>query len=344
MFQNKSEQLTVIIPAYNEEQCIGDTIESMQRQTTPPKHIMVVDDCSTDNTANVARSYGVSVICPKSNTGTKAGAQNIAVDKVKTKYVMAVDADTTLAEDAIEKIMQSFKGKNVAASCGFVIPRFRKTFWERGRYVEYLFAFSFYKQIQDYFDKPLISSGCFSAYDTNILKKHGGWKTRTMAEDMDQTWTYYKNKYEVRFVPEALCFPIEPHNFDFLRKQLKRWSHGFVQNLKIHWRDLLHVPYLRSILAVAIWDSLIAATVFLFLIPLLAIIYNPLFLLSYVLDIPLILVPVIVEARKRGEIVKALVSFPAFLALRMVNSFFVLKAFFVELILRKSFLTYDKGH
>src|SRR5438874_10136653 len=40
---------------------------------------------------------------------------------------------------------------------------------ERGRYIEYLFAFTYYKRLQDYYGKPLISSGCFSMYRTDIL-------------------------------------------------------------------------------------------------------------------------------------------------------------------------------
>ena len=100
--------------------------------------------------------------------------------------------------------------------------------WERGRYIEYLLAFTFYKPIQDFYGKPLISSGCFSAYRTDVLKACGGWSARTMAEDVDLTWRFSFAGHRVRFVPEAMCYPIEPHDFHFMRKQLKRWSHGLI--------------------------------------------------------------------------------------------------------------------
>lgn len=70
------ELLTVIIPAYNEESSISDTVKSLQKQTMPPKRIIVVDDFSTDNTGEIARALGVEVIRPPENTGSKAGAQN----------------------------------------------------------------------------------------------------------------------------------------------------------------------------------------------------------------------------------------------------------------------------
>jgi poly-beta-1,6-N-acetyl-D-glucosamine synthase len=233
----------------------------------------------------------------------------------------------------------------VAAACGFVIPRHVHTIWERGRYVEYLFAFTFYKQVQDFYGKPLISSGCFSVYRTGVLREHGGWSTRTLAEDMDLTWSFYQSGQRVRFVPEAVCYPIEPHDYDFLGKQLKRWSHGFVQNVVLHWRGLVHVPFLRSAVAVSLWDATLAAVVYLFLLPILAIAFhNPWLLLGYVIDAPAIAVPVLAGAIPRGEGKKALASIPAFLVLRTVNALFFLRAFWMELVLRKSFRVYEKGH
>ncbi len=149
----------------------------------------------------------------------------------------------------------------------------------------------------------------------------------------------------MRFIPEAVCYPIEPHNFLFMRKQLRRWSHGFVQNVCLHWRCLLDVPYLRSTLAVALWDACIASLVFLFVVPLLTMLFgNPLFLLGYFIDAPTILVPVLLAAARRREVRTALASFPAFFILRIVNSIFVVSAFFKELVLRKHLSTYEKGH
>src|SRR6185295_6274773 len=158
--------------------------------------------------------------------------------------------------------------------------------WERGRYVEYLFAFTFYKPIQDYYAKPLISSGCFSVYRTKVLKANGGWNTRTMAEDMDLTWSFYQMGHQVRFVPEAVSYPIEPHDYHFMSKQLKRWSHGFVQNVELHWRGILSIPLLRTMVGVSLWDAAIASVAYLFVLPILAIFFNPLYLIAYLFDLP----------------------------------------------------------
>ncbi len=340
-----AKALTVIVPAYNEAACIAETIASIRAQTTPPAEILVVDDGSTDGTGDVARAVGgVTVLRPPRNTGSKAGAQTYALSHVRTAYAMAIDGDTTLAPDAIERLLPAFEDGNVAAACGFVLPRHVRTVWERGRYVEYLFAFSFYKPIQDAYGKPLISSGCFSAYRTDVLRALGGWSNRTMAEDMDLTWCMHQTGHDVRFVPEAVCYPIEPHDFDFLSKQLRRWSHGFLQNVRLHGKGLLRVPWLRSLVAVALWDATVAALAYLVLLPVLAVLVHPLFLVGYFVDWPAIAVPALWQAARRGEFWRAVASLPGFFVLRYVNAAFLLRAVWDEFVRGKRLAVYEKGH
>lgn len=336
--------LTVLVPAYNEAASIVDTVRSIQAQTLPVDEIIVIDDFSTDNTGELARQCGATVLRPPSNTGSKAGAQNFALTQVNTPYVMAIDADTTLAPNAIELLLPAIYEDGVAAACGFVLPRYVKTVWERGRYIEYLFAFTFYKPIQDFYTKPLISSGCFSVYRTEILKANHGWSTRTMAEDMDLTWSFYQAGHGVRFVPEAVCYPIEPHDYHFMGKQLRRWSHGFVQNVKLHWKGVLDIPILRMTVAVALWDATIASLAYMVVLPLLGILVSPLFLLGYLIDVPAVAVPVLFKAVGRREVGRALASLPSFFVLRLFNSIFLLKALWLELIVRRSLRVYEKGH
>ncbi|HUH12225.1 MAG TPA: glycosyltransferase family 2 protein [Longimicrobiales bacterium] len=340
-----AEALTVIVPAYNEAGSLADTLRSLLDQTDPPEQILVVDDGSTDGTGDIARALGVRVLRPPVGTGSKAGAQTFALPLVETPLVMAIDADTTLERDAIVRLRRAFEEGDPAAACGFVVPRHVRSMWERGRYVEYLFAFTFYKQVQDYYQRPLISSGCFSMYRTDILRAQGGWSTRTLAEDMDLTWSLYQRGHGVRFVPDAVCYPIEPHSYALMSKQLRRWSHGFVQNVGLHWRGLLDVPYLRSAVAVATWDAVIASFLYLFVLPGLALaLGNPWFLLGYVIDVPALLVPLLVGAAPRREVGRALASLPAFFVLRTVNGLFFVEAAWSEWVRGRRFTTYEKGH
>ena len=336
--------LTVIVPAYNEAGSIAETVQSLQQQTSPPWEIIVVDDCSTDATGEVARGLGVTVLRPPANTGSKAGAQTFTLPYVETELVMVLDADTALAPDAIAAILPSLDDHAIAAACGTVIPRHVSTLWERGRYIEYLFAFSFYKSVQEHYGRPLISSGCFSVYRTDVVRWHGGWSTRTMAEDMDLTWTLYQAGHGVRFVSEAICYPIEPHDFRFMGKQLRRWSHGFLQNLRLHWRGLLGQSFLRETITVGLWDGVMASLVYLLILPLLAILVHPSLLLGYVIDLPVVAVPALAKGFERREVGRVLASLPCFFVLRVVTGFFFLRAIWAEFVAGQPLLVYEKGH
>ena len=117
LIEEEQEQVTtgvtVLVPAYNEAASVADTIRSLQSQTVPPAEIIVIDDCSTDDTSEVARALGVTVIRPAVNTGSKAGAQNYALRYVKTAFTMAIDADTTVAPDSIERFLKVMEDENV---------------------------------------------------------------------------------------------------------------------------------------------------------------------------------------------------------------------------------------
>jgi hypothetical protein len=83
---------------------------------------------------------------------------------------------------------------------------------------------------------------------------------------------------------------------------------------------------------------------FLLLLALLVVFVSPLFVSGYVIDAPAVLIPMLVGAASRREIGKALLCYPAFFVLRIVNGVMMLKAFWSELVMRKKLLVYEKGH
>ncbi|MGH7731755.1 MAG: glycosyltransferase family 2 protein [Candidatus Eiseniibacteriota bacterium] len=334
----------MLIPAYDEAQTIAATIRSVQRQTRAPDAILVIDDGSRDGTGAVARSLGVQTLRTPRNRGCKALALNYGLQFVDTEITLAVDADTTFDPDSFETLLAAFDDEDTVAACGAVLPRRVKTIWERGRYVEYLLAFGFFRPIQDYYEKPLLASGCFSAYRTRSLREAGGWPSRTIAEDVDLTWRMYVAGKKVRYVAGAVCYPIEPSDLGYLSRQLRRWCCGFMQALKVHWRGVAHVPFLRIIVAIALWDAVILAIVLLILLPILAVLVQPAFLLGYLIDLPMVVVPVMIASHRRGEMGKALGSLPGYFVLRFVNAWFVLAAVWQEFVVNRPLVRFEKGH
>lgn len=126
---SRQHGVTMLVPAFNEASSIADTIISLQNQSRPPESIIVIDDFSTDATGEIALALGATVVRPPRNTGSKAGAQNFALPLVRTEFCMAIDADTVLAPDSVEKIMASIETSDAAAACGFVLPRHVRTIW-----------------------------------------------------------------------------------------------------------------------------------------------------------------------------------------------------------------------
>jgi hypothetical protein len=93
-----------------------------------------------------------------------------------------------------------------------------------------------------------------------------------------------------------------------------------------------------------LWDAVVTGVIVLFVVPPLGLFVNPLVFLAYVIDLPLIAVPVLAEALRRGEFMRALTSLPAYPVLRMVNTVYMLKAFWLEFVRKRSLRVYEKGH
>ena len=287
-YDKKTSRLTIVIPAYNESENIKDTICSLQIQTVPPYEIIVVDDCSTDGTGDIARACGVTTIRPSKNTGYKSGACNYGLENVSTELVMVIDADTTLAPDAIEKLLPAFNDTKVAAAGGYVLPKHTRTIWERARYIEYLMAFTWFKFVQEYYNNILVSAGCFTAFRTELVKESGGWNPRTLARGHGSYLELLQKRLPVCFMPNAVCYTIEPKTFKLMHKQLRRWTHGYLQCIKANWSEIQGIPHLSLFISVPLVDAILS-TMVLFSTPILAIYFSqPLLLLLYLIDLPTI--------------------------------------------------------
>jgi glycosyltransferase involved in cell wall biosynthesis len=99
--------VSILIPAYNSEAWIADTIKSAVAQTWPRKEIIVVDDGSSDDTVRIAQRFsgdGVHVMSKK-NAGA-AAARNTAFSLSKGDYIQWLDADDLLSPEKIAKQME----------------------------------------------------------------------------------------------------------------------------------------------------------------------------------------------------------------------------------------------
>lgn len=99
--------ISIIIPAYNGEKYIQECITSIQNQNMNTE-IIVIDDISTDKTADIARSMGCKVIVNDEHKGQVAG-KNIGVRAAKGKFWLTIDQDDMLTEGALRRFYEEFQ-------------------------------------------------------------------------------------------------------------------------------------------------------------------------------------------------------------------------------------------
>ncbi len=229
--------ITVLIAAYNEEESLANTIRSIQAQSYLPKKIIVIDDCSTDRTGEIAKSMGVITLRMDKNVGSKARAQNYALsgtDLVDTELFLTLDADTILDQGALEKLVPPLADPKMFSTCGFVIPQIVNNFWNTARFGQYVYGIGLAKEAQDNIGVPLVSSGCFSLFKTALVRQLGGFPAEAIIEDIPLTWKAYIAGYSVKLVPKAVCYPIDPATREVYIKQCCRWQSGIFQSMALY--------------------------------------------------------------------------------------------------------------
>ena len=113
--------LSIIIPSYNQQEYLSDAIESALAQTVNCEGI-VVDDGSTDNSLDIAKSYPIKVIS-QVNKGLSS-ARNTGIMNAKGDWVLLLDADDMLLENCIERIEKTIKENPNAEVIGLSLKTF----------------------------------------------------------------------------------------------------------------------------------------------------------------------------------------------------------------------------
>lgn len=106
-------KFSIIIPAYNSEKFIGECLDSIFSQTYKNIEVIVVNDCSTDNTLKVLEGYSQIKVFSTPVNSRQGAARNIGLDNCTGDYVLFVDSDDTLYDsDVLSKIAQKINESN----------------------------------------------------------------------------------------------------------------------------------------------------------------------------------------------------------------------------------------
>ncbi|MCH7647881.1 MAG: glycosyltransferase, partial [Thaumarchaeota archaeon] len=235
--------VTIIIPAYNEEKVIGNTIESTLEIAYPNKDIIVVDDGSTDKTLQIAKRYedeGVKVL--HKENGGKATALNYGLTFAKGELVAVLDADTLASRNSLTEIVKVFENeKDIAAVAGNIKVRNKVNWITWCQALEYVAGIQIARRAFDLFGAITIVPGALGSFRKSVLMESGSYDKETIVEDFDTTIKILKSGGIVRGTTKSVAYTEAPNTLMDFYKQRKRWYRGNLQVVIKH-RNALTNP------------------------------------------------------------------------------------------------------
>ncbi len=226
---------TIIIPAYNEEDCIEKTTLSALTINYPKNklEIIIVDDGSKDRTLEISRSIekkfsNVKVITKKN--GGKGSALNLGIKNSHGEIIISLDSDSEVDSNALLPMLPYFNNPQVMC----VTPTMRvlkpKGILQRLQAFEYDMG-TFLRKAFATLDSINVTPGPFSAYRKSFFERYGGYNEKTITEDMEIAMRIQSLNYKIESSLGSVVYTIAPKNFMDLIRQRRRWYTGLIQNL-----------------------------------------------------------------------------------------------------------------
>jgi Glycosyltransferases, probably involved in cell wall biogenesis len=325
--EKRSQDLTysVVIPVHNKRNEVQKVLAGVFNQSIRPDHVIVVDDKSDDGSAEIVESLGypLKLVRLEKNIG-KANAINEALAKyVEDPLVMILDADTILAPDYAERVMEGFS-KNVVGVSGRVLSASTNSACQKSRVVEYLFGQRVLKAFQARIGGMWVLTGCATMWNTKWLKETGGMPNNTLVEDLELTWRAEQG-HAVNYVHDAICYTEDPLSLNEYISQIYRWyswrpALGFMDFMKLR-------RGLKVVIAWSIIDTFMAVIFTILTAYLLSTGKLSYVVISVFIDWVVYACVSCYEGYKIGKFVDALEGLPNCMLLRYVNIAVLLVAF-----------------
>ena len=285
--------VSFIIPANNEQATIVNSLTSLLAMHYPEFEVVVANDGSNDETLEVMRdAFGLvpSVPSPLRFTkhapvvgawrsvthpnlivvdkvkGGKADALNAALEQAQYPLVAAIDADSLVDPQALQRAGTRFLDAPTLMGLGGTIrvvnealivdgavksARTPRNFLARWQLLEYTRAFIAARTAMSHVGCMISISGAFGLFRRSALVAVGGFRSDTVAEDLELTIRMHRHfrdrhePYKLEFMIDPVCWTQVPEAPKDLRSQRDRWHRGLLETLWIHRRMLFNPRYGR---------------------------------------------------------------------------------------------------
>jgi cellulose synthase/poly-beta-1,6-N-acetylglucosamine synthase-like glycosyltransferase len=277
--------ISIVAPAHNEEVTVTESVRSLLTLRYPNLEVVLVNDGSTDATlAALERDFALvgvhaapvrrrlhgapirgvyrsrttpALIVVDKQNGGKADALNVGLDTATGELVCAIDSDTLVEPDALQRMIRPFlldadvvaAGGTIRAANGCEVragrvleqraPRRPLTAFQA---VEYLRAFLTGRLGWNRLGGNLVISGAFGLFDREAMIAAGGYEHETVGEDMEVVVRMRRLARErggggrVLFVPDPVAWTEVPERVRQLGRQRERWHRGLADVLARHRR------------------------------------------------------------------------------------------------------------
>ncbi len=246
--------VSIIVPAYNGADVLPICLKAIREQTYPGTSIevLVVDNRSTDNTSGVMaaeqeRPFDGNISFISLPYKGKAGALNAGIHHSRGELIFNVDADTSLATDAVYEMVRAFElDKSLAAATGAVevsppdrdpmtgekreIHPLRNALGQ-AEFVEYYEGFRIGRQYQSQTNSLFTLAGAFSAFRRDVMLRTFMYDQRTVSEDTDLTFYIAMNfpEMKVQAIADAIVYVHPTPTLGQLYAQRVRWQRGQIE-------------------------------------------------------------------------------------------------------------------
>ena len=237
--------VSILIPAHNEAEVIENTVENISKIEYPNYEIIVIDDRSTDNTAQILEN-----ICTKyknlkyfSRTkeafAGKSAVLNDALKIAKGDAILVFDADARVKPDFLKELIPALEPEQVGAvQARKVIINREQNFLTRCQDNE--MAVDTHFQVgRDSVKGAVELRGNGELIKREALEDVGGWNIYTITDDLDLSTRLQIKGWDVRFCPDVCVYEEGVPSYIPLLKQRRRWIEGSIRRYLEHFSDVL---------------------------------------------------------------------------------------------------------
>ncbi|NEA34386.1 glycosyltransferase [Streptomyces sp. SID13031] len=229
-----TEPVTVVVPAYNESAGIEAAVRSLVASDHPVE-VIVIDDGSTDGTADLVESLGLpGVRVIRQENGGKPAALTRGIQEASHELVVMVDGDTVFEPDAVRLLVQPFADSGMGAVSGNAKVGNREGVLGRWQHIEYVVGFNLDRRLFDLARCMPTVPGAIGAFRRSALLQVGGVTDDTLAEDTDLTMALWRGGWRIVYEERAKAWTEAPSSLGSLWRQRYRWCYGTLQAMWKH--------------------------------------------------------------------------------------------------------------